>query len=224
MQAMILAAGRGERLRPLTDKTPKPLLEAGGKPLIVRTIERLAQAGFTRLVVNLGYRGRQIEAALGNGSRFGVTISYSREPETALETGGGIHQALPLLGDPFLVVNGDIATDFPFSALPSSLQGTAHLVLVPNPDHHPEGDFGLVDGIVTEENEERWTYSGIGLYRHEFFRACRPGRFPLAPLLRRAIAARQVSGQLHTGFWSDIGTIARLAQWQQRLQARETGG
>ena len=192
---MILAAGRGERLRPLTDHTPKPLLEAGGKPLILWTIERLAEAGFTRLVVNLGYRGNQIEAALGNGSRFGVTISYSREPETALETGGGIHQALPLLSDPFLVVNGDIATDFVFSSLPTTFKGTAHLVLVPNPDHHPEGDFGLVDGVVTEENGERWTYSGIGFYRHEFFRGCRPGRFPLAPLLRQGRGSSQNHGE-----------------------------
>ncbi|MCX8050059.1 MAG: nucleotidyltransferase family protein [Methylohalobius sp.] len=223
MRAMILAAGRGERLRPLTDTMPKPLLQVGGKALIVRLIERLAAAGFGELVINLGYRGRQIEEALGNGRAFGVSIVYSREPEEALETGGGIFQALPHLSDPFLVVNGDIATDFPFAALPKKISGLAHLVLVPNPAHHLQGDFAWRDGQVQLEGETRYTFAGIGVYRPALFADCQPGRFPLAPILRRAIAQGQVSGQPYLGFWSDIGTLDRLEAFAHYLQ-RPRGG
>lgn len=215
---MILAAGRGERMRPLTDSLPKPLLKAGGKPLIVHTIERLVQAGFTELVINLGYLGDQIEAALGDGRAWGAKIVYSREPETALDTGGGILQALPHLSDPFLVVNGDVATAFPFAELPRKLAVLAHLVLVPNPAHHPGGDFALLDGWVREaEAQKKYTFSGIGVYRHALFCDCQPGRFQLAPLLRRAIAQGQVTGQLYLGFWSDIGTPERLKEWDRNL-------
>ncbi len=220
MKAMILAAGRGERMRPLTDSTPKPLLEAGGRPLIVRVIEGLAQSGFTDLVINLGYMGDQIETVLNDGTRFGVRIAYSHEPESALETGGGIYHALPLLSDPFLVVNGDIATDFLFSELPLRLEGLAHLVLVPNPSYHPGGDFALVDGRVLETGPQKLTFSGIGIYSHRLFCHCQSGRFPLAPLLLQAMGCGQVTGQLYSGFWSDIGTAERLNQWRARLQQR----
>ncbi|MFU8877831.1 MAG: nucleotidyltransferase family protein, partial [Wenzhouxiangellaceae bacterium] len=165
MQAMILAAGRGERMRPLTDSTPKPLLELHGKPLIAHRIEALAAAGFRQLVINLGWLGGQIEAALGDGSRFGVTIEYSREPPGALETAGGIRHALPLLGGPsFLVVNADVLCDFPLETLHGrEPEGLAHLVMVENPDHHRRGDFALVDGRLRLEGEPRLTYSGIGV-------------------------------------------------------------
>ncbi|BCX82811.1 N-acetyl-alpha-D-muramate 1-phosphate uridylyltransferase [Methylomarinovum caldicuralii] len=222
MKAMILAAGRGERLRPLTDRLPKPLVEVAGKPLIVHLIEALARAGFRDLVVNLGYRGAQIREALGDGSAFGVDIAYSPEPEAALETGGGIFQALPQLSDPFLVVNGDLGTDYPFarlSALPAG-DALAHLVLVPNPPHHPAGDFALEAGRVLPEGMRRYTFSGIGVYRQALFAGCRPGRFPLAPLLRRAAAAGRVSGEVYQGAWSDIGTPGRLAAWRRQLRKR----
>lgn len=217
---MILAAGRGERLRPLTDATPKPLIMAGGKPLIAHVIERLVLAGFAQLVINLGYLGDQIEAFLGDGSAFRAKIAYSREPKEALETGGGIFQALPLLSDPFLVVNGDVATDFPFTELPRKILGLAHLVLVPNPAHHPQGDFAFTAGWIKDQGAPRYTFSGIGVYRHALFAGCQPGRFPLAPILRQAIAKGQVSGQLYSGFWSDIGTLDRLEAFERYLQRR----
>ncbi|XSG85451.1 MAG: N-acetylmuramate alpha-1-phosphate uridylyltransferase MurU [Methylohalobius sp. ZOD2] len=222
MKAMILAAGRGERLRPLTDMTPKPLLEAGGRPLIVRMIEQLVAAGMTDLVINLGYRGRQIQETLGGGDAWGARIVYSREPEAALETGGGIFKALPHLSDPCLVVNGDVATDFPFAELPRNPRGLAHLVLVPNPPHHPGGDFTLREGRVLPAgvSEPTYTFSGIGIYSHALFCHCRPGRFALAPLLRRGIAEGSVSGQLYRGFWSDIGTPERLKAWDRELKRR----
>ncbi|GAB6067431.1 nucleotidyltransferase family protein [Methylothermus subterraneus] len=217
MKAMLLAAGRGERLRPLTDTLPKPLLEAGGKPLIVHAIERLKRAGFTELVINLGYLGERIEAALGEGRAWGVRIVYSREPQEALETGGGIFQALPQLSDPFLAVNADIATDFPFATLPPADFGLAHLVLVPNPPYHPQGDFALAQGRLCLEGE-KYTFSGIGVYRKALFGGCRPGRFPLAPLLRQAIAQGQVTGQLYLGYWSDLGTLERLQAFDAKLR------
>ncbi len=218
MKAMILAAGRGERMRPLTDTVPKPLLEVGGKPLIVHLVERLARAGFTGLVVNLGYRGDQIRAALGDGRAWGVRIDYSREPENALETGGGIFQALPLLTDPFVVVNADVATDFPFATLSAPAGALAHLVLVPNPPHHPEGDFDLVGGRVLPGKGGRYTFSGIGVYRHALFADCTAGRFPLAPLLYRAAARGRVTGEPYPGLWMDIGTPQRLAAWRKQRQ------
>lgn len=211
MKAMILAAGRGERMRPLTDRTPKSLLRIGGQTLIERHIHALAQAGIRELVINHAHLGDQLVGALGNGRAYGVEITYSAEPEGALETGGGIHNALPLLGDaPFLVVNADIWTDFPFATLSASPAGLAHLVLVDNPEHHATGDFALTNGQVTREGPWKLTFSGIGVYRQALFADCVPGAFPLAPLLRKAMDAGQVSGEHYTGAWFDIGTPQRL--------------
>ncbi len=211
MKAMILAAGRGERMRPLTDRIPKPLLRIGGQTLIERHIHALARAGIRELVINHAHLGNQLVAALGDGAAYGVQIDYSAEPAGALETGGGIHNALPLLGDaPFLVVNADIWTDFPFATLPAAPAGLAHLVLVDNPEHHPGGDFALTAGQVAQQGPWMLTYSGIGVYRRELFDACLPGAFPLAPLLREAMDAGRVSGEHYTGTWFDIGTPERL--------------
>lgn len=222
MKAMILAAGRGERMRPLTDHTPKPLLQAGGKPLIVWHIERLAQAGFRELVINHAHLGRQIEEALGRGERWGVRISYSNEGE-ALETAGGIAKALPLLGDrPFLVVNGDVYTDYDFERLRSQpMEGVAaHLVLVDNPPQHPAGDFGLADGKLVEQGEERLTFSGIGVYRPEFFASVVPGaKAKLAPLLFAALASGQVTAEHYRGVWVDVGTPERLQALDRTLKS-----
>lgn len=219
MKALILAAGRGERLRPLTDHTPKPLLQAGGLPLIEHTIMALARAGFSELVVNLAHLGGQIQDRLGDGSRLGVSLVYSHEGEEALETGGGIHHALPLMGEgPFLVVNGDLATDYPFERLKDRPEGLAHLVLVDNPAHHPRGDFALLGEALSATDEPRHTFSGIGVYRPELFAACQPGKFPLAPILREAMAKGLVTGEIYPGFWMDIGTIERLAEFDERLR------
>lgn len=212
---MLLAAGRGERMRPLTDRTPKPLLEVRGKPLITHHLERLAVAGVREVVINLAWLGEQIRAAIGDGQRFGLSVRYTEEPPGALETGGGIFQALPWLGDgPFLVVNADVFTDVDFGHLRLPSQAWAHLLLVPNPPQHPAGDFGLDGGYVTEDPGPRWTYSGIGLYTRALFDDCRPGRFPLKPLLQRAIRARRLSGEIYEGCWSDVGTAERLAALQ----------
>jgi len=221
MKAMILAAGRGNRMRPLTDDTPKPLLPAGGKPLIQHQIERLAVAGIRDLVINHAHLGHQIESALGDGSHLGVSIRYSAEGEgRALETGGGIFKALPLLGPgPFLVINGDIWTDFAFDTLSLSPGDLAQLVLVRNPSHHPGGDFALISGRVQGLGEPRLTFGGIGLYRPELFAGCQGGAFPLAPLLRRAMEQGRVGGQLHGGHWYDIGTPERLAALERWLTA-----
>jgi len=209
---MLLAAGRGERLRPLTDHTPKPLLEVRGKPLIVWHLEALARAGVREVVINLSWLGGRIRAAVGEGGRFGLTIHYSEEPAAPLEAGGGIFQALPLLGAaPFLVVNSDTYTDLDFSRLSIAPAALAQLVLVPNPDHNPRGDFALQDGEVRDSGETRYTYAGIGLYRPELFAGCSAGRFPLLPVLRRAIAARRLCGELFRGQWADVGSAERLA-------------
>jgi MurNAc alpha-1-phosphate uridylyltransferase len=211
MKAMILAAGRGERMRPLTDTTPKPLLPVCGKPLIAHHIEALAKAGIKDLVINHAWLGRKIEAALGNGSQYGVSIQYSPEYPEALETGGGIFNALPLLGDePFLVVNGDIMCDFDYQGLASQPQGLAHLVLVPNPQHHPQGDFALQDGLVRAEGDPKWTFSGIGVYRPLLFKDCVAGKFQLAPILRSYMAHDQISGEIFQDLWMDVGTPQRL--------------
>ncbi len=214
MKVMILAAGRGERMRPLTDHTPKPLLLVAGKPIIVHTITQLVTAGFTDIIINHAHLGEQIETTLGNGQQFGATIRYSPEGEQGLETAGGIINALPLLGDDvFLVVNGDIATNFDFSKLKNISVDLAHLVLVPNPKHHPKGDFGLDDtGLVNEDANELLTFSGIGLYSPKLFYNLPTGSRKLGPLLRQAIATQQVSGQRFTGFWMDIGTPERLQE------------
>ncbi|PIE83728.1 MAG: mannose-1-phosphate guanylyltransferase [Candidatus Contendobacter odensis] len=221
MKAMILAAGRGNRMRSLTDHTPKPLLLIADKPLIAYHLEALCVAGITEIVVNTGYLGEQLPLALGDGRRWGVNIVYSAEPPDALETGGGIFQALPLLGpEPFLVVNGDVWTDFQFSQLPGSLDGYAHLVLIDNPPHHPEGDFFLTSaGRVTAQGESCLTFSGISVLRPELFAGCSAGRFPLGALLRRAIAAGMVSGEHYQGRWHDIGTPRRLAELDRELRA-----
>ena len=211
MKAMILAAGRGERMRPLTDVTPKPLLAVHGTPLLDHLISQLARAGFTDIVINIAHLGEKIRAHLGTGARLSVNISYSDEGPAGLETGGGIRRALPLLAcDPFLVVNGDIYTDYDFARLPASLAGLAHLVLVDNPDHHPEGDFGLHDGQITDA-APRLTFAGIGLYRAALFADLTAERFPLAPLLRRTAARGMVSGEHYRGPWTDVGTPERLA-------------
>ncbi len=218
MKAMILAAGRGERMRPLTDHIPKPLLQVGGRPLVVHHIEALAAAGFRELVINHAHLGARIEAALGDGSRWGVRILYSPEGQ-ALETGGGIFNALPLLGEaPFLVVNGDVWCDFPLTLpiLPDGL--LAHLVLVDNPEHHPDGDFALRAGRVSNLGVQRLTFSGIGIYHPDLFAGCRPGAFKLAPLLRTACDQGRVGGEHYRGLWMDIGTPERLQRLDGMLQ------
>ncbi len=213
MRAMILAAGRGERMRPLTATLPKPMLLVHGKPLLQHHVEALARAGFTDLVINHARFGEQIEAWFADGANYGVSIRYSTEGDSPLGTGGGIMRALPLLGDdPFLVVNGDIWTDFPLQTLKTRGAAQAHLVLVPNPAHHREGDFALRDGEASDSGEPRYTFSGIGVYHPDLFHPMGEPVFPLAPLLRRAMEQRQVTGELYNGRWSDIGTPARLAE------------
>ncbi len=221
---MILAAGRGERMRPLTDLTPKPLLPVAGKPLIVWHLERLARAGWREIVINHAHLGDQIEALLGDGDAWGVAIRYSPEPPGALETAGGIVHALPMLtnelgNEPFLVVNGDIFCDWDFSRARIGA-ALAHLVLVDNPPQHPDGDFTLENGKVGTGETARLTFSGIGLYRPTLFAGIERGRpAKLAPLLREAIAAGRITGEKHTGRWEDVGTPERLAALDARLRA-----
>lgn len=231
MRAMILAAGRGERMRPLTDRVPKPLLEVGGLTLIEHHLRRLAAAGVREVLINTAYRGGQIRESVGDGSRWGLTVAYSDEGERALETGGGIARALPWLttaGDdgPFLVLGSDVLTDYPLAPmavraqeLPSKV--LAHLVLVDNPDHHPQGDFALDGERVCEARHGRLTFSGIALYRAALFNnaiayADEGGAFPLAPLLKRAAADGVVSGERYEGFWLDVGTPERLELARRR--------
>ncbi|MGQ0525356.1 MAG: N-acetylmuramate alpha-1-phosphate uridylyltransferase MurU [Betaproteobacteria bacterium] len=224
MKAMILAAGRGERLRPMTDRLPKPLLKVAGKPLIVWLVERLVGSGITELVVNVSHLGTLIERTLGDGAAFKARIAYSREVE-ALETAGGIAAALPLLGDAaFLVVNGDVHTEFDFARLvPRAAKlGTegllAHLVLVDNPPHHPDGDFTLQDGFIASQGQRRLTFSGIGVYHPGLFAPVAPGqKYQLARLLREPIAGHKVSGEHYGGTWIDVGTPERLAAVERLL-------
>jgi MurNAc alpha-1-phosphate uridylyltransferase len=221
---MILAAGRGERMRPLTDRTPKPLLEVGGERLIERHVKRLAASGFTKIVINLSWLGSQIRQTLGNGQRYGAELHYSDEGPTALETAGGIFKALPLLGrGPFLAVNGDIWTDHPLLPAPLAAEADAHLVFVPNPPQHARGDFALEGSRVIDGAGERYTYSGIAVYRRDFFAGCEPGRFPLLPLLKRAIDAGRLTGELYRGRWYDLGTPERLVALDSELRAQATG-
>ena len=218
MKVMLLAAGRGERMRPLTDEHPKPLLQVAGKPLVVWHLERLARAGFRDMVINVSWLGQQIVDALGDGSRYGVHIEWSREPWPALETGGGLFNALPLLGDaPFLLVNSDVYTDIDFASLRIAPDDLAQLVLVPNPPHHLQGDFWLDKGRIGAEGGERLTYSGISVLRPALFAGAQPGRFPLLPWLLRALAAGRLGGQKHAGRWLDIGTPERLRELDAEL-------
>jgi MurNAc alpha-1-phosphate uridylyltransferase len=215
LRAMVLAAGRGERMRPLTDHTPKPLLEVRGKPLIVHQLEKLSRLGVQEVIINLSWLGEMIRRRLRDGGEWNLHIRYSDEGGEALETGGGIFKALPWLGPgPFLVVNADVFSDFDLGALNIAADALAHLVLVPNPPQHPRGDFALAGGLVQEEGHPRWTYSGFGLYRPELFEGCSAGRFALLPLFRRAIAARRLHGQTYMGLWNDVGTAERLAALQ----------
>jgi MurNAc alpha-1-phosphate uridylyltransferase len=224
MKAMILAAGRGERMRPLTDHCPKPLLEVARRPLIVWHLERLAAAGFRDVVINHAHLGEQIEARLGNGSEWGLAIRYSAEPPGALETAGGIVNALPLLGDDtFLVINGDIFCDWDLGQARGLLldETLAYLVMVPNPAHHPDGDFSLIEGKVgVSGTASRYTFAGIGIYRAALF-AHLPRGAPakLAPLLRQAMDSGAVSGEMYSGRWVDVGTPERLAALDTEIRS-----
>jgi MurNAc alpha-1-phosphate uridylyltransferase len=216
---MILAAGRGERMRPLTDSTPKPMLRVHGEPLIERHVLGLVRAGITRMVVNLAWLGSQIRDYLGDGRRYGALITYSEE-SPALETAGGIFRALPWLSPgPFAVVNGDIYTDFPFASLSLGLGRDAHLVLVPNPSYL-RGDFALERGLAVAAGRDLLTFSGIAVYRPAFFADCVDGVFPLKPLLVRSMATGRCSAELFTGLWQDVGTPERL----QALNSAPAGG
>ncbi|MFA6178298.1 MAG: nucleotidyltransferase family protein [Candidatus Methylopumilus sp.] len=225
MKAMILAAGRGERMRPLTDHTPKPLLEVGGKPLIVWHLERLAKAGFHEVIINHAHLGNQLETALGDGSRWGLSIKYSPE-KVALETAGGIAYALSLLGDaPFLVINGDVYSEIDFSILKHALQPShlAHLVMVNNPPQHPQGDFAYRDGSLLTEGEIKLTFSGVGVYHPQLFaEVVRGEAAKLAPLLRSAIDEGLVTAMHYQGVWHDIGTPERLKQLDEQLRDHKT--
>lgn len=219
MKAMVLAAGRGERMRPLSDTVPKPLLEVAGKPLIVHLMEALAREGFRELVINHSWLGEIIESALGDGRRFGVSIKYSAEAQARLGTGGGIFNALPLLGDdPFLVVNADVWTDYPYARLRERACDQAHVLLTDNPPHHPGGDFALSGTVVANSGEPMLTFCGIGVYQPAFFDDCEPGSFRLAPLLRKRAACGEVSGEHYQGRWMDIGTPERLCELDALLR------
>lgn len=229
MKAMILAAGRGERMRPLTDHTPKPLMQVGGKPLIVWHLEKLAAAGFREVVINHAHLGAQIEAALGDGTKWGLTINYSPEPPGALETAGGIARALPLLGDaPFLVVNGDVFCDVDFGQFSRSTAENeqkcpdtgARLLLVSNPAHHTAGDFTLAgDRVIPASGGQTFTYAGIGVFSPAMFAHVPVGQpMKLRPLLDAAIAAGTLAGEHYTGRWVDVGTPQRLAELDQELK------
>ena len=238
MKALILAAGLGERMRPLTDRTPKPLLEAGGKPLIAWHLEKLAARGVRDVVVNTSWLADQFPQALGDGARWGLRLQFSYEGSTPLETGGGMLHALTLLRDladqdaPFIAVNGDVWTDYDFAALPNEPIGDAHLVMVDNPSQHPHGDFSLDDtGKLSTNGESRLTFAGIGLYRPSLLDDWQqvigategvdrqPSRFKLAPLLRAAMSRGRVSGEHHRGSWTDVGTPQRLAELDETLRA-----
>lgn len=230
MRAMILAAGLGTRMRPLTDLIPKPLLTVVGKPLIEHQIEKLVSAGVTELVINISHLGQQIEAALGDGSRWGVSIDYSPEDQP-LETAGGLVQALPLLTEsddrPFLVVNADVWCDYPLqrlSQLSMASDTQAHLLLVDNPGHNLNGDFGLFNGHVANQSERMLTFAGLSLLRPSLLAGCEPGKRALAPLLRQAVERGRVSGERYPGYWLDVGTPERLAALEQHLQTSQSRG
>jgi MurNAc alpha-1-phosphate uridylyltransferase len=211
--AMILAAGRGERLRPITDSLPKALVEVRGESLLERHLRAVKAAGVDTVVINLGWLGEQIVERIGSGSEYGLNVVYSPEGDNILETGGGIHRALPLLGNnPFIVVNADILTDMPLPVPVLSDNDVGHLVLVPTPADKRSGDFGLQHGRVRNSDVAAYTFSGVAVYRPEFFANCAPGRFPLAPMLRAAADAGRLGGSLYAGLWIDVGTPARLVE------------
>ena len=211
MIAMLLSAGRGERLRPITDTKPKPLVEIRGRPLIEYHLERVRQAGITDIVINLGWLGDEILEHVGSGERFGVNVIYSPEGENILETGGGIHRALPMLGsEPFVVINADIFTDMPLPGDGLDADELGHLVLVPRPAFRDHGDFSLQGDRISNTEPRDLTFSGVAIYRPEFFADCEPGRFPLAPMLRAAADERRLSGSVYEGTWQDVGTVDRL--------------
>jgi N-acetyl-alpha-D-muramate 1-phosphate uridylyltransferase len=219
MKAMILAAGRGERMRPLTEKLPKPLLEVGGHRLIEYHLASLVDLGVRDVVVNLSWHGERIREALGDGAARGLSIRYSEEGPEPLGTGGGLFAALPLLGDdPFLVLNGDVWTDFPLRSLAAPTRSLAHLVLVENPEHHPDGDFGLEAGGRASAGPGKLTFSGISMLDPALFAGCAPGFFALKPLLDAALAAGRLTGQRYGGAWRDVGTPARLAALDAELR------
>jgi MurNAc alpha-1-phosphate uridylyltransferase len=216
---MILAAGRGERMRPLTENLPKPMLEVGGHRLIEYHLAALAELGVRDVVINLSWQGPRIREAIGDGAARGLAIRYSEEGPEPLGTGGGLVAALPLLGEaPFLVVNGDVWTDFPLRSLKAPQDSLAHLVLVDNPDHHPGGDYGLGPGGRSTAGPARLTFSGISMLDPALFAGCGPGFLPLKPLLDRALAAGRLTGQRHGGAWRDVGTPARLAALDAELR------
>ena len=213
MIAMLLAAGHGERMRPITETIPKALVEVRGRSLIERHLDALAEFGITRVVINLGWLGEQIADRIGSGSAYGVNVVYSPEGDNVLETGGGIHRALPLLGSqPFLVINADVYMRMRLPPASLAEGDMGHLVLVPTPSHKTHGDFNLRDGRVLENDDPKLTFSGVAIYRPEFFSDCEPGRFPLAPLLKQSARAGTLGGSLFEGTWEDVGTPERLAE------------
>ena len=217
MRAMILAAGRGERLRPLTDETPKSLVEVGGRSLLERHLDHVRGAGIRTVVINLGWLGDRIVERVGSGRRYGLEVVYSQEGDNILETGGGIFKALPTLGDePFLVINADIFTDMPVPDVALADDRLGHLVMVPSPEYRDGGDFDIVDGLIRNSSAQSLTFSGVAIYRPEFFADCEPGRFPLAPMLRDAAERGQLSGSLYEGRWADVGTPERLEALQEQ--------
>lgn len=213
MRAMILAAGRGERLRPLTDEVPKSLVEVRGESLLERHLHNVRAAGIETVVINLGWLGDKVVERVGSGRAYELEVLYSDERGNVLETGGGIHKALPMLGDePFLVVNADIYTDMPVPGVELADAHLGHLVLVPTPDYREHGDFDIDEGLVCNGERPAYTFSGMAIYRPELFDGCEAGRFPLAPILREAADMGQLSGFVYEGLWADIGTPERLAE------------
>jgi MurNAc alpha-1-phosphate uridylyltransferase len=212
MKAMILAAGRGERMKPLSDTLPKPLLEVHTKPLIVWHVEKLSACGFKEIIINIAHLGYKIPELLGNGSKYNVKITYSDEQKSeALESAGGIIKALPFFeNEPFLVVNGDIFTDYDFDSNFNLNNKLAHLILVPNPEHNKNGDFGLAETLVTNSANNKYTFSGIGYYTPQLFKDLASKKLPLAPILHNTIEKEQISGEIYNGNWHDIGTPQRL--------------
>lgn len=227
VKAMILAAGRGARMRELTDGLPKPMIPVGGRPLIEYHLMNLARAGVTDVVINLGWHGDRIRDGVGEGRRFGLHVRYSDEGWPALEVGGGIHNALPLLGAaPFVVCNADVYSDFPVARLVEKARtlppwARAHLVVVRNPPYYPAGDFALVDGRISNATEGRYTFTGLSVHTPEFFAGCTPGHFPMLPLWRAAADRGEVAGEVHEGQWSDVGTPERLAELERSLALRK---